>query len=240
MSLQKINQIIKQSSDYVASLPDKQKPLAYKQVKQTIFRHSLYHFSKFGLGFNDVNETTHGDLIEALQSGDRRVLAVMPRGTLKSSLCSVAYPIWLLLRNPNERILIDSEIYTNSKRFLREIKAHLKSDIMVDIYGDIEGSVWTESEIIIKTRTHPYKEASITCSGIGAEKTSTHYSVIIGDDLNSPSNSNTPENRTKVIDHYKMYTSLLEPDGQIVVVGTRYHMYDVIGYILENEVNFKE
>jgi len=240
MSLQKINQIIKQTNDYILTLPDKQRTDAFRRAKQTIFKHSLYHFAKYALNMNDINERTHSDLIEALQSNERRVLAVMPRGTLKSSLCSVAYPIWLLLRNPNERILLDSEIYTNSKRFLREIKAHLKSDIMIDVFGDLEGQTWTESEAIFKTRTHPYKEASITCSGIGAEKTSTHYSVIIGDDLNSPSNSNTPENRTKVIDHYKMYTSLLEPNGQIIVVGTRYHMYDVIGYILENEVNPKE
>jgi len=42
--------------------------------------------------------------------------------------------------------------------------------------------------------------------------------------------------RKKVINHFKMNTAILEPDGTYVIVGTRYAVDDVIGFILENEV----
>jgi hypothetical protein len=108
---------------------------------------------------------------------------------------------------------------------------------MVDLFGEWRTeSNWNESEITIRQRTKIYKESSITCSGIGAQKTSQHYTVIIADDMNSPDNSMTQELRDKVIDHYRLYISLLEPGGTLVVVGTRYAMGDLIGYILDYEV----
>ena len=54
--------------------------------------------------------------------------------------------------------------------------------------------------------------------------------------MNSPQNSNTPENREKVIDHYKYYQSILDPGGEVVIVGTRYHEQDLIGHVLQNEI----
>ena len=63
-----------------------------------------------------------------------------------------------------------------------------------------------------------------------------HYDVIIGDDYNSDKNSANPEQRKKVVDHYRMNLSILEPEGIYVIVGTRYAADDVIGHILTNEV----
>jgi hypothetical protein len=189
------------------------------------------------LGYKDVNLNTHGKIIQILENDVKRKLICVPRGCLKSSLGCIAYPIWLLLNNPNLRILIDSEVYTNSKNFLREIKAHLISSKFKTLFGEFESNTWNEAEIIIKQRTMPRKEASITVSGIGATKVGQHYDVIIGDDYNSPNNTNTPDNAQKVIDHYKYNTSILEPEGIYVVIGTRYAETDLIGHILENEIN---
>lgn len=188
------------------------------------------------LGFNDVNQQTHGEIIDVLESDSTRKLICVPRGCLKSTIACVAYPIWLLINNPNLRILIDSELYTNSKTFLREIKAHLESPNMVNLFGEFKTEPWNEAEIFIKQRTTRKKEASITVSGIGATKVGQHYDVIIGDDMNSPQNTNTIENAQKVISHYQMNTSILEPTGTYVIIGTRYSENDLIGYILENEV----
>lgn len=197
--------------------------------------HSLLFTCRL-LGFSDVNENTHGDIIRALESEARRKLICVPRGCLKSSIACVAYPIYLLNRNPNLRILIDSELYTNSKNFLRAIKQYMESETLVSLFGEYRGEVWNESEIIIRQRTKGRKEASITVSGIGATKVGQHYDVIIGDDMNSPQNTNTPENAKKVVDHYKMNISILEPTGTYVIIGTRYSENDLIGWILENEV----
>lgn len=201
------------------------------------YKSSLFDTSKYLLGYKDITERTHGKIISVLESETKRKLVVVPRGCFKSSLASVSYPIWLLLKNPNLRILIDSELYSNSSKFLREIKGHLMDERVTRLFGPFFNPInWNESEITIKQRTVVKKESSITCSGIGAQKTSQHYDVIIADDLNSPDNSMTPEAREKVVDHYRMYISLLEPGGIIVVIGTRYAEEDVIGHIMKYEI----
>ncbi len=179
---------------------------------------------------------THGAPIRALESKKPRKLLVLPRGTFKSSIGVVAYSCWLLIRNPNERILIDSEVYTNSKNFLREIKAHLERPELTTIFGEFKTDhTWNEGEIIIQQRTKVLKEASITCGGIETVKVGQHYSTIICDDLNSGNNSSSKEGCEKVITHYRMNQAILEPGGKLVVIGTRYSAADLIQFILDNE-----
>ena len=206
------------------------------EAMRTAAKKSLFVLASCFLGYKDVSPFTHRSIIEALESPITRKLICVPRGSLKSSLGCVAFPIWLLLNNPNLRILIDSELYTNSTTFLREIKAHLQNPYLIAVFGDFKTRVWNESEIVIKQRTHPYKEASITVGGVGTTKVGQHFDVIVGDDYNSPQNSKTPEMAQKVIDHYKYNLSILEPEGTYVIIGTRYSENDLIGYILREQL----
>lgn len=199
------------------------------------FKSSLFLTAKYLCGFTEITWHTHGHMIENLESDTKRKLVVMPRGTFKSSIGVVAYAVWLLIRNPNERIMIDSEKYANSKNFIRQIKQILESPRIKDIFGSPVGTPWGEGEITVAWRNTNLKEASITASGVEAGKVGQHYSVIIHDDLNTAENSRTPEACEKVLQHYKLNISILEPGGTIVVIGTRYSANDVIGYILENE-----
>ncbi len=208
-----------------------------KETIRTLCRESLFFTCKYLLGYEEVNENTHGNIIRALESSSPRKLLVCPRGAFKSSIGVVAFSIWILIRNPSSRIMIDSEAYTNSKNFLREIKSHLTNPFLTDLFGEFKSDDnWTEGSITIRQRTKPYKESSITCSGIGAVKVGQHYDFIIMDDLSSNKNCNTKETRQKTIDHYKLNTSILEPSGTMAVIGTRYHAEDLIGYIIENEI----
>lgn len=210
---------------------------SHKEALKLLYKRSLFLTCKGLLGYKDVNLATHRGTISALESDSQRKLIVLPRGSLKSSICDVAYPIWLLLKDPNKRILIDSELVTNSSTFLREIKAHLENPLITDLFGQFKTEDnWTQTSITIKQRTHPFKESSITCGGVGTVKVGQHYDVIIGDDYNSNKNSDTPEGLEKVIRHYKFNQSILEPDGIYVIVGTRYASMDCIGYILEQEL----
>lgn len=204
------------------------------------YKASLYSLSTNLLNFKDVNQETHGDIINCLEADIPRKLVCVPRGCLKSSIACVAYPIWRLIRDPDIRILIDSELYTNSCTFLRQIKINLESQLFATLFGRFKSRVWNESEIIVSQRTKPLKEASITVGGIGTTKVGQHYDLIIGDDYNSPKNSNTPENASKVVDHYKYNLSILEPEGEYVIIGTRYSDADLIGYILQNEIGIQD
>jgi len=208
---------------------------ALQKALQTTLLNDLYLFTRF-IGYKEIDMSVHGPIIKTLTSSTTKKLLCLPRGTFKSSITSVAWPLWLLLRNPNCRILIDSEVYTNSKNFLREIKAHIEKPVFKAVFGELKGETWNEGEIIVCTRTKALKEPSIACSGVEATKVGMHFDVIIHDDLCSDSNMMSEEQREKVIKHYQMNTSILEPHGINAVIGTRYASLDLVGHIISLEL----
>lgn len=213
------------------------KDSANQEFLRNLYKSDLFVCAKELCGFSEANWRTHGDMIQALESDDERKLIVMPRGTFKSSIGVVAYTVWRLINDPNLRILINSEVYTNSKNWIREISGVFKSKKFVDVFGDWEGSPWSDGEIIVKARTKNFKESSVVAGGVGTIKTGQHYDLILNDDLNSEKNSDTSEGRQKVIRFYRMQFSLLEPGKTMIVIGTRYAVDDVIGHIMEHEID---
>lgn len=222
--------------DLAGSLDDEEALEAARQLLLDDF----YLFAKEFLGYKQLVWRVHGQFISVFESDAPRKLVVMPRGTFKSTLGSVAYPIWRLLRNPDLTILLDSELYSNSKNFIREIKGHFASDKMREVFGDQVGPKWDEGEIIIGSRTANRKEASITAGGLGTTRIGQHYDLIIGDDYNSPQNSETPEKCQKVIDHVRYNLNILNPGGEYLFIGTRYAERDVIGFFLNDILSEKK
>lgn len=162
------------------SIPIDRQLQTHLLAEATLYRQSLYNTAKYLLGYKEITWDTHGPMIEALESVKKRKLIVTPRGAFKSSLGVVAYCVWTLIRDPNARILIDSELYTNSKNFLHEIKQHLESEKLTKLFGTFKSKKrWNESEIVITQRTKKLKEASITCGGVGTTKVGQHYTCLL-------------------------------------------------------------
>lgn len=232
--------MIEKIYDRIVNLKDdREKVSAAVGTARELLLSDFFLFAKHGLGYKDLEWTVHGECVKALESDAKKKLIVLPRGSFKSSLGSVAYPIWRLLRDPNLTILLDSEIYTNSKNFLREIKGHISASKFIAIFGNLIGPKWDEGEIIISSRTKNRKEASITVGGIETTKVGQHYDLIIGDDYNSAQNSDSPEKCQKVIDHFKYNLNILNPGGEYLLIGTRYAELDVIGFLLSNVLDEK-
>lgn len=216
--------------------PDIQARIVPSLIRET-YINDFYLFAKSLLNYKDMEWRTHGETIDVLESSAQRKIVVLPRGTFKSSLACVAYPMWLLERNPNLTILLDSELYMNSRNFLREIKGHYASSKYIKVFGDRIGDKWGESEIVVRHRVQNIKEASITVGGIGTTKVGQHYDVIIGDDYNSNKNSDNTDKCQKVIDHVRYNLNILNPNGEYVWIGTRYAERDVIGWLLKDILN---
>lgn len=212
----------------------------FRLIERSIYENSLYDFAHY-LGYNRFSWDVHSSTIQVLESSARRKLIVLPRNCYKSTLASVIYPMWRHFKNPDLRIIIDSELLTNSSKFLREIEGHLLSEKVTRLWGNMKqaGRVWNSTELTTSLRKDlTKKEASFTVSGIGAQKTSQHYDIASLDDISTPANIRTPELREKVISHYRYYQSLLDPYvGEMIVIGTRYHEGDLIGWIIENELD---
>lgn len=202
---------------------------------QDDLKDSLHAVAVVLCGYKDICDETHGPIIKALESSKKRKLICVPRGCLKTSLL-VAYVVWLIIKDPNVRIMIESQTYTLAANIVREIKEIIMSKRFVEVFGDIRGSVWNEGEIIVGTRTRASKDPTVKAASIGTVLVGSHFDQILYDDMNSAENTNTPENAEKVIQHYKLNVSILEPDGSIVLLGTRYAASDLIAHIIANEI----
>ena len=103
-----------------------------------------YFFCEHILGYKDLAEM-HVELTNFVSKKSkkdrffRHNLILEPRDTFKTSVVTIGFPLWLMTRDPNIRILIDSEEYTKSKTFLREVKDHLvHNDRYRRVYGKLD------------------------------------------------------------------------------------------------------
>lgn len=208
-------------------------------ISRAAYKRSLWHTANDLCGLRDMTHNTHMPMIRALEAPTLRKLICVPRGTFKSSVVSVAYAIWVMIREPNCRILLDADIYKNAKDLLKQVKGILTSNEFIEIFGDWRTDTWNEGEIIISPRTKNLRSPTITVGGITTSKVGQHYTHIIADDYNTADTSSTPEQRKKVIEHYQMNQAILDPGGVYCIVGTRYHEDDLIGWVLRNELGLK-
>ena len=194
-------------------------------------------------------DATTGAIEDKINMMVNKILSLMPRGTLKSTVITVAFAIQFELNFPNGRVLVVSETFTKAKAFLGEIKTHFeKNKKLRTIYGTIykneDGSpmtpnqnekfdTWSTEQLNLSSRNRPLKEGSIECAGIGVTKNGMHYDLIIPDDLHSELNTKEKEQIDKVKDYFKLLFSLLEPGGCMAVVGTRWDDDDLYQMIID-------
>jgi len=75
------------------------------------------------------------NIFDKLEEMDRRRVVLVPRGHLKSTLCSVAYVLWRIYRNPNIRICVATATQPLALQFVREIKQYLEDE-------NLQNSLW--------------------------------------------------------------------------------------------------
>jgi hypothetical protein len=220
-----------------------------RQKKALIGKRDLWFFNKYILGYNDLTDKNrfHGELCRYVEDTRRRfVLALMPRGSLKTSIAPIGFSLQTMINDPNVRILLASEEFNLAQKILSEIKGHVVGNQEFRrLYGNLEGKVkWNEKEIVIPTRTFQRKEPTLTCAGIDVTKVGNHYDLIFVDDPHSDKNVGTREQIEKVKQWYKLLLSLLDPPKarpkhlpppRIIITATRWHYDDLSGWITERE-----
>jgi predicted phage terminase large subunit-like protein len=181
----------------------------------------------------------HDDLEKMLSRTSKRKLIMLPRGHHKTAFVTKAYSIKSLLNNPNIRILIANQVWDRARDILFEIKEQLstKSDLP-KIFGNFVSGRWREEDIVIAQRTAALSAPTIATTGVESELTSSHFDLIIADDLQGLQNSQTKDQREKVKKFLRSLTALLDPGGEMIVIGTRWHFDDMYQEILDNQSNY--
>jgi hypothetical protein len=136
------------------------------------------------------------------------------------------------------RILIANQVWDRARDMLAEIKGHLENSNLKYIYGEFVSNRWNSDGITIKQRTKQFKEPTVMTTGVEAETTGGHYDVVILDDLMGLQNSQTVEQREKAKRFRRSMVNLLEPNGIMIDVGTRWHLDDPFSEILDKEKDY--
>jgi predicted phage terminase large subunit-like protein len=158
-------------------------------------------------------------------------------------VATVGFTLWNVVNNPNIRVLISSENFSNSAKYLQEIKNHIEQNKLFQaLFGNLKPSnigFWRKEDITVASRTNVgTKEPTITASGVGQTKVGMHYDLVILDDIVSNNNINTADQIQKTLDYYRLILSLPDPGATLIVIGTRYHFQDLYGHILEEEKDY--
>lgn len=214
---------------------------------RVIFKKDLFSLAK-ALGLRVDNLADVHYKVEKV-SGDRKrkksKLILLPRGHLKSTLFTVVQAIQDVIRFPYERQLIASATLSLSYSLLSQIRQLCEqyADFLNWVYPEIfykdpvrESPVWRNNALMFK-RDVIHKEATIEIASTEKSITGRHYDIIRLDDVVAEANSGTDEQLKKVIEWYQMLSPIIDKRyyGKIHITGTRWHLNDLYGWILENE-----
>lgn len=222
------------------------------EIMKAMAESSHYFFVREIIGNEYVVPHVHGAISNWLASaGIGRVrkfngvdikgklrLVLIPRDSLKSTFISSGYALWRMIKNPNERILIDSESRDLSRAILKNIKGIIDNcELIKVLWGDLNGAdkglTWNQDSIRITTRKdYKSKEDTVETSGIDVSITGRHFTTIIMDDLHSERNITSKEMIEKVKEHIQLMMPLLEPEGELIIVGTRWLDDDAYDWIM--------
>lgn len=170
---------------------------------------------------------------------------MLSRSSFKTTTISVGLPIFCLLNNPNFRSLIVGQERGYAIDILTQIKGQMmENDALIAINGrPFKGKrQWKEWSIYINGRTDwKAKEPSIETGGIDSVKAGPKFNLIILDDAESETNTNSVEAIGKLIDQYKFFSPMLmtDPPGHMVVIGTPYSLDGLYFYILNTPAERK-
>jgi predicted phage terminase large subunit-like protein len=217
---------------------------------RSLVKGNLYLGAKGVFGFDLMDQQVHAPLCESLMNykENTRIKIVLPRGWFKTTLCSQAYPIWRSIVDPNVRILLVQNTFSNSVSKLRTIGAVYKENSLFRLlFPELlptKGCVWKGESMCIN-RPKAYNESTFEAAGANTQVVSRHYNVIIEDDTVAPDLDQltsevvmpSQEDIQKAIGWHRLMVPLFDhpKDDQNLVVGTRWYQEDLLSWIDANE-----
>jgi len=214
---------------------------------------NFFFFAKYILGYRKLVHRVHGPICQALQDEKRkRINFTMPRKYYKSTIASIAYPLWRATRNPNLTMLIAMNTTRNAVLKLEELKGHVERNqlyraLYPEAIPDFAHTRWGADAANLRRDT---MSGTPTFQAVGATTTVISQAVdeIIMDDILTAQQDDIsgeeilPGRRDidKAIGWYKGAISLIKDpaQGRIINAGTRWAEKDLIEYVLATDHNF--
>jgi len=173
--------------------------------------------------------------LEAVEAGTvKRLVITMPPRHGKSELASIRFPAWYLGRNPDKRIILASYADSLALTFGRQIRNLVRGEEFRAVFPDValaRDSTSADHWNIAGRR------GGLIAAGVGSGITGHGADLLIIDDpVKDASEADSPTVRENKWEWYTRtaYTRL-QPGGSAVLIGTRWHVDDLIGRVLAQD-----
>lgn len=209
------------------------------------------------LGYKTLGKF-HEEQVEALSQvrvldefTPSRRLWLWSRGFFKTTLITECHSVYLILNNPNIRMLLVSNTISVAEDMLRNIKNHFISNSALRHFfkefcpkpnsvGKVEFG--TTEDFTIPCRTKVIKEPTMMVAGVGTNLTGLHFDYIKCDDLVTRDSVTNDTQIQASKDYYASLRPLFDKAAvpREDVVGTIYHFNDLYVSVLQKSKLFKE
>ena len=171
-----------------------------------------------------LNEVYNGNI--------KRLLINMPPRYLKSVCVSVAFPAWVLGKDPTKRIIVASYSEKLAIKHSTDCRLILESSWYKRVFNNTILSRTQNQKYKFSTTQNGYRFAT----SVGGTLTGEGGDILIIDDPHNPQNVLSEKQRDKVLKWYdNTFSSRLndKKKGSIIVVMQRLHENDLSGHLLE-------
>ncbi|CAK0739925.1 Terminase large subunit gp17-like C-terminal domain-containing protein [uncultured Gammaproteobacteria bacterium] len=168
------------------------------------------------------------------QNGDRRMLLMAFRGCGKSTLVGL-FAVWLLVRDPNVRILVLAADLALARKMVRNVKRLIERHPLARHLRPKRVDQWAAEQFTVE-RPGELRDPSMLARGIGANITGSRADVIICDDVEVPNTSDSASKRADLRDRLGEIDYVLVPGGLQLYVGTPHTYYTIYADCSRREV----
>jgi len=206
----------------------------YKEIMNDLYKFYNYfvinHFNKKIIPAPHIRKLSR-ELMRMYRGDYRKLTVSMPPRHSKSSLITLAFPLWLISRDPTLNIMVINSTFTLSESFgirIRELFHQYGKKIGLRISDKKHASGWLMFEDLEGNLTG----GSIRLIGIGGQITGFDADWIIVDDLVKGVQDTTPTVLQKTKDFFNgIIMQRVEPDTRLIVLGTIWHSDDILSYL---------
>jgi predicted phage terminase large subunit-like protein len=229
-----------------AQLEQERKALARSiKVEETRQRalEDFYFFTKEILGFKELYAPLHKPLCDLISNEKiKRRMVLIPRGHFKTTIISIAYPLWLLCRDQNCRIALLSKSAGKSEENLAEVVMRAESPRFQFLFGKTIGHPrdWKicRKDTVLINRKGSTTGPSIAAYGTESSEVGRHCDHMLIDDMVDHENLNSVDSRDKIWSWFGRQLSVLDPNSVLTVIGTRWHWDDPYSRIQKKLVTY--
>lgn len=219
----RLNKLIPECKKYTQN--HRAMPIEVREDFSLMFASTFKEFQAFAelgmkfLGF-DLSEV-QADIAEFMQYGHKQRMVQAQRGEAKSTIAAL-YCVWFLIQNNSARILVVSAGSKQAEDMCLLITRIIMTWSMLcwmrpdTTMGDRSSSINFDVHYSIKGID---KSASVSCVGITSNFTGFRADLLLADDIEVPTNSETQTKRETLIERSKEFSAICTK-GDILYLGT--------------------